>query len=71
MGQGLTKCLSHKVLGDVDRLPIDHTSKAKLGFQNVLLIIGMDYIFPTSLMSGLVMYVSLAMKWAEAMCVFS
>ena len=30
MEQGLTKCISHKVLGDVDRLSIDHTSKTKL-----------------------------------------
>lgn len=75
MGQGMTKCISHKVLGDVDWLSIDHTSKTKLAdytiFQNVLLISGMDYMLPTSLMSSLTMYVSLAMKWAEVMCVFS
>ena len=50
---------------------IAYTLKSKLGdyiiLQNVLLISGMDYTFLTPMMSGLVMYVALAMKWAEAM----
>lgn len=48
---------------------IVYTLKSKLGdyifLQNVLLISGMDYTFPTPMMSGLVMYVALAMKWQK------
>lgn len=50
---------------------IAYILKSKMGDyiipQNVLLISGMDNTFPTPLMSGLVMCVALATKWAEVM----
>lgn len=50
---------------------IAYSLKSKLRdysiLQNGLLVSGMDYTFLTPLMSGLVIYVVLAMKWVEVM----